>query len=65
MVRDTADTAVVTPHSLTVDNQRRVWVAHSGAAADKVSIIDIDPDGLGAVDEVTAGTNPFGLAFIP
>lgn len=63
-VVDVVDTSVPTPHNLTVDHRRQVWVTHSGAAADQVSIIDLGRKGFGPVHTVTVGTNPFGLAFV-
>lgn len=63
-VVDTTDTTVATPHNLTVDNRRQVFVTHSGATADQVSVIDLDRQGFGAGQTVTVGTNPFGLAFV-
>ncbi len=63
-VRDTVDTAVPTPHNLTVDNRRQAFVTHSGATADQVSVIDLNRRGFGEPRLVTVGTNPFGLAFV-
>ena len=61
---DVTDTAVATPHNLTVDNRRQVFVTHSGATADQVSVIDLDRRGFGKSTTVTVGTNPFGLAYV-
>lgn len=63
-VRATASTEFPVPHNLSVDRQRQVWVTHSGAAADQVSIIDLDRMGFGATATITVGTNPFGLGFV-
>lgn len=62
--RGISDTPHPTPHNLTVDRNRQAWVTHSGATADKVSIIDLERMGFGDVTSVTVGTNPFGLAFV-
>ena len=64
LVVSTVDTAVATPHNLTVDDERQAWLTHSGATADQVSVIQLDRHGFGAVAQVTVGTNPFGLAFV-
>lgn len=61
---DTVDTDEPTPHNLTVDNQRQIWVTHSGVTAEQVSVIDLERPGFGGSRLVTVGTNPFGLAFI-
>ncbi len=63
-VEATATTSVPTPHNLTVDSDRQVWVTHSGGAADQVSIIDLNRMGFGPIATVTVGTNPFGLGFV-
>jgi DNA-binding beta-propeller fold protein YncE len=63
-VVDTVDTAVPVPHNLIVDDARRTWVTHSGATADHVSVIHLDRHGFGSIEQVTVGTNPFGLAFV-
>lgn len=63
-VADTADTVPPVPHNLTVDDRRRLWVTHSGATADQVSVVDLDEGGFGPATTVTVGTNPFGLAFV-
>ena len=62
-VTDTADTAP-TPHNLTVDNRRQLWVTHSGATANQVSVVELTRAGFGASSSVAVGTNPFGLAFV-
>lgn len=59
----TADTAVPTPHNL-VETRGQVFVTHSGATANQVSVIDRTRHGFGTVAQVTVGTNPFGLAVI-
>jgi DNA-binding beta-propeller fold protein YncE len=63
-VRDVTDTAVAVPHNITVDRSGDVFVTHSGATADQVSVVDHDRDGFGPAQLVTVGTNPFGLAFV-
>lgn len=63
-VRDTVDTGAPVPHNLTVDNRRHAYVTHSGGTADQVSVIDLRRNGFGSTTMVTAGLNPFGLAFV-
>jgi DNA-binding beta-propeller fold protein YncE len=61
------NTSFPTPHNIALspDNQR-LYVTHSGATANKVSVFDVanlaDPVLLGAVD---AQLNPFGIATVP
>jgi DNA-binding beta-propeller fold protein YncE len=62
-VDHTTDTAVAVPHNLAeVDGQ--VFVTHSGATNDSVSVIAHGRDGFGTSEVVTVGSNPFGLAVI-
>ena len=65
-VRDTASTDFPTPHNVTVDGAGgRAFITHSGASANRVSIVELEPGGrLGAVQSVVVGTNPFGLALV-
>lgn len=63
-VVDTVDTSVPVPHNLTVDGRRQMYITHSGAAADQVSIVPLRRRGFGEAVTVTAGTNPFGLAYV-
>ncbi len=64
-VRDTVDTEFATPHNLAVDERdRQLFVTHSGATADRVSVVDLHGGDFGAVSEVTVGINPFGLALV-
>ena len=64
VVRDRVDTSIPTPHNLTVDKDRQVFVTHSGATADQVSVVDLERTGFGEPTSVTVGLNPFGLAFV-
>lgn len=63
-VADVANTGPAVPHNLTVDDDRQLWVTHSGATADQVSVVELDNNGFGESTTVTVGTNPFGLAFV-
>ncbi len=65
---DQDDTPYATPHNISVtDDGLKIYVTHSGATQNKVSIFNTRPETslpqLSA--EVTVGLNPFGLAFIP
>jgi DNA-binding beta-propeller fold protein YncE len=56
------------PHNIALtSNSKKLFVTHSGGAADKVSIYETtDGDPVPQfVDEVTVGFNPFGIAFVP
>ncbi len=63
-VTDVADTGPPVPHNLTVDDDRQLWVTHSGGAADQVSVVGLENSGFGDSTTITVGTNPFGLAFV-
>lgn len=62
------DTTVPTPHNIALSpNGKKIYIAHSGGAADKVSVFErknknSDPV---LVRTLTAGLNPFGIAFVP
>ena len=64
---DSTDTPFATPHNIAIsDDQTRLFVTHSGATSDKVSVYDITgpnrvPVLIGSVD---AGANPFGIAAV-
>lgn len=56
---------VNTPHNLVVNGDaKKAFVTHSGAAANQVTVYNIDAQGkLTFSKPVTAGTNPFGIAY--
>jgi YVTN family beta-propeller protein len=62
------DTPYPVPHNIALTpNSHKLYVTHSGATADKVTIYttnDNDPLPVFA-GEVTVGLNPFGLAYVP
>lgn len=59
------DLNVNTPHNLVVNgNDKKLFVTHSGATANQVTVYNIDAQGqLTFSKPVTAGTNPFGIAY--
>jgi YVTN family beta-propeller protein len=62
-----ADTSFPVPHNLAVSpSGRQLFVTHSGATSDKVSICSMTATNpVPSCDEtVTVGLNPFGLAFV-
>lgn len=67
-IGEPVDTAFATPHNLVATKDgRKLYLTHSGATADKVTVYTIskqEPVPV-AVGEVTVGLNPFGLAFVP
>ncbi len=64
-IHETADTEFATPHNLAVDERdRRLFVTHSGATADRVTVVDLRGGDFGAVTDVRVGVNPFGLALV-
>jgi DNA-binding beta-propeller fold protein YncE len=62
------DTPHATPHNIALTlSGEKLYLTHSGAAADKVSIYTITPETRVPVlaRVVTVGLNPFGLALVP
>jgi YVTN family beta-propeller protein len=61
-----ADTPYPVPHNVVVTKNNKLFLTHSGATADKVTIYDVTttrpvPE---IRAEVTVGLNPFGLAYV-
>lgn len=67
LLGDPVDTPYAVPHNLALDGRgRTLFVTHSGATSDKVTIYRIGhrsrlPEYAG---EATVGLNPFGLAYV-
>lgn len=61
------DTPFPTPHNVALTEGRKLFVTHSGAAADQVSVFRTSPrTGVPEFEDiVTVGKNPFGIAFVP
>lgn len=63
-----ADTPYETPHNIALTpNGKKLFLTHSGATADKVTIYTMtskDPVPV-LSGEVTVGLNPFGIAYVP
>jgi DNA-binding beta-propeller fold protein YncE len=59
------DVSVNTPHNLVVNNDdSKLFVTHSGPTANQVTVYNMDGQGkLTFSKPVTAGTNPFGVAY--
>jgi YVTN family beta-propeller protein len=67
-VVDVDDTPYAVPHNITVtDNGRKIYVTHSGATQNKVSVYQTIPNIAlpSYLGEITVEANPFGLAYIP
>ncbi|MEC4724905.1 YncE family protein [Shewanella sp. D64] len=65
---DTDNTPYGAPHNISVtSNGRKIYVTHSGATQDKVSVYQTIPgrELPSYLGEVTVQSNPFGLAYIP
>ncbi len=53
-----------TPHNLVVnEGNNKLFVTHSGAMANTISIYGLENGGVTAQTSLTIGTNPFGLAY--
>ena len=68
IIGEPVDAPVPTPHNIVLTARNdKLYVTHSGATADQVSVYSIGRDGPVPVFEttVTAGLNPFGLEFVP
>lgn len=59
------DVSVSTPHNVVVNgDDKKLFVTHSGAAANQVTVYNINVQGkLTFKKPLTAGTNPFGIAY--
>ena len=67
-VDTTPDMLIPTPHNIALNrNGRKLFVTHSGATANQVSIYTLnDPDlDVREANVLEVGLNPFGLAFVP
>lgn len=56
------------PHNIAlIPNGRKLYVTHSGATADRVTVYTADRDDRVPTPftEVTVGVNPFGLSYVP
>jgi DNA-binding beta-propeller fold protein YncE len=65
---DTDNTPYGAPHNITVTgNGQKIYVTHSGATQDKVSVYQTIPgrELPSYLGEITVQNNPFGLAYIP
>ena len=64
---DTFDTENSVPHNIALTpNNRNLYITHSGAGSDKVSVyrlVQDIPDVL--ITTIDVGLNPFGLAYVP
>ncbi len=68
IIGEGVDTSYAVPHNIALtSNGRKLFVTHSGATANQVTIYTVSPANPVPVfaGEVTVGLNPFGLAFIP
>jgi YVTN family beta-propeller protein len=68
LIGDPVDTPYPVPHNIALTpDGRKLFVTHSGATADKVTVYTVSQHNPVPVyaGEVTVGLNPFGLAFVP
>ena len=68
VVGDAVDSPYPVPHNIALNRSGRLlYLTHSGAAADKVTIYRVTGAGrhIAYDSEVTVGLNPFGLAYVP
>jgi DNA-binding beta-propeller fold protein YncE len=62
-----SDTPFAVPHNIALTRNNKLFLTHSGATADKVTIYAVStgqPIPM-LIGEVTVGLNPFGLAYVP
>ena len=66
-VLDEADTDFQVPRNVALTpNGEKLYVTHSGAVSNIVSVLDVGNDGtLNLRDEIEVGLNPFGLSHVP
>jgi DNA-binding beta-propeller fold protein YncE len=61
-----ADTPFPVPHNIALTpDGKKLYLTHSGATANRVTIYDVSGAGPALIGEVTVGLNPFGLAYVP
>ena len=68
LVGDAVDSPYPVPHNVALNRDgRTLYLTHSGATADKVTVYRVSGAGRNITyqAEVTVGTNPFGLAYVP
>lgn len=68
LLEPAVDTPYPVPHNIVLSpSGRTLFLTHSGAASDKVTIYFIPPNRTAPLyfGEVTVGLNPFGLDFVP
>lgn len=57
-------TPVAIPHNATVNAlNKKLYVTHSGAAADKLTVYDLNGANITLKTTLTLGTNPFGIYY--
>jgi DNA-binding beta-propeller fold protein YncE len=62
-----SDTPYPVPHNIVVTRNNKLFLTHSGATSDKVTIYSVtnqEPVPV-LIGEVGVGLNPFGLAYVP
>ncbi len=66
-VLGSADTSFAVPHNIVVTPNQTLFVTHSGATSDKVTVHAVASGSPvpSEVADVTVGLNPFGLAYVP
>lgn len=67
IIGEPVDTPFAVPHNVVLTgNNRKLYVTHSGATADQVSVYAVSPRNPVPVLQgtVTVGLNPFGLEFV-
>lgn len=61
---NTVSTPVATPHNVVVNvSGTKMFVTHSGASADKVTVYKLQGNTIVYDSTLTVGTNPFGIAY--
>jgi len=70
-VSDAGDTPFAVPHNIALapninaaPNAQKLYITHSGATANQVSVYDVTGSSPSLVTTVETGLNPFGIAFI-
>ena len=64
LVGDPLASPIPIPHNVAVNAAgTKAYVTHSGASADQVTVYDVSGGALALSDSLTAGGNPFGLAY--
>ncbi|HXG68776.1 MAG TPA: hypothetical protein VNO70_27005 [Blastocatellia bacterium] len=66
VIGEAVDTPFAAPHNIALTpNSRKLYLTHSSATSDKVTVYNLEARLPAFHKEVTVGLNPFGIAYVP